>query len=121
MQPLDIETRYCANVVAPCACAPCDAIHGFTLEDGVRSGLYLAARHVTGDVHWLDIAFSAGQGLGTVAVRVWVDRQAKALGVRVIAPGEVDVHPALTIGGWLGHDAVASLEVDVTDFVMQIV
>jgi hypothetical protein len=121
MQPLDIETRYCANVVAPCKCAPADAIHGFTLEDGRRSGLYLAARRVTGEVHWLDIAFSAGHGLGTVAVRVWIDRKETRLGVRVVAPTEVDSHPASTLGAWLGHDVVESLDVDVTDFVTQIV
>jgi hypothetical protein len=121
MQPLDMETRYCANVVAPCACAPADDIHGFTLEDGVRSGLYLATRRVTGDVRWLDVAFSAGRGVGTVAVRVWVDRREQRLGVRVVAPGEVDEHPALMMGGWLDRAAVAALDRDVTEFVAQLV
>jgi hypothetical protein len=122
MQPRNSETRFCIARVAPCVCASGDdGIHGFTLRDGQREGMYLAARRMGGGVRWLDLAVSAGFGLGTIALRVWVDLETRLIRSRVVAPNEVDAHPALTLGGWMNRVEVSALALDVEALTSQIV
>jgi hypothetical protein len=114
------ETRLYVTTVAPCLCTPGDdGIHGFTIVDGERKGMYLASRRTTGAVHWLDVAFSVGHG--AVALRAWIDLRTRKLRVRVLAPNEVQDHPATTLGGWLHAEDVSVLTLDLHAFVTRLV
>ena len=116
------ETRFCVARVSPCVCSPHDeGVHGFTLTEGRRDGMYLAARRVSGHVRWLDLAVSAGHGVGTIALRVWLDVESRLIRCRVVGPNEVEAHPALTLGGWLNRIEVAALALDVATLATQVV
>ncbi len=122
MAPRSSETRFCVARVSPCVCSPNDeGVHGFTLRDGAREGIYLAARRTSGEVRWLDLAVSAGHGMGTVALRVWIDVESRLIRSRVVAPDEVEAHPALTLGGWLNRVEVSALGLDVDALTVQVV
>jgi hypothetical protein len=122
MEPRSSETRFCVARVSPCVCSPADeGVHGFTLTDGQRDGMYLAARRTSGHVRWLDLAVSAGHGVGTVALRVWLDVETRLIRGRVVGPNEVEAHPALTLGGWLNRVEVAALGLDVGTLATQVV
>jgi hypothetical protein len=96
-----------------------DGLHGFTIVDGVRRGMYLAGRRTTGAVHWLDLAFSVGHG--SVGLRAWVDVKTRKLRVRVLGTNEVAAHPAETLGGWLAAEDVAALGLDIHELVTRLV
>jgi hypothetical protein len=114
MEAPNSETRLCVARVAPCGCDPDDeAVHGFTLRDGKRDGMYIAARRTSGGVRWLDVAVSAGLGRGTIALRTWVDLETRVIRSRVVAPDEALAHPALTLGAWLNRVEIAALAIDV--------
>lgn len=122
--PRNSDTRYNIARISPCLCASSaddDAVHGFTMAAGVRNGMYLAARRDQGGVRWLDLAVSAGNGQGTIALRAWVDVETKVVKSRVLRPNEVEDHPALTLGGWLNRDEVHALGCDVAGITIQVV
>ena len=122
MEPRSSETRFCVARVSPCVCSPGDeGVHGFTLTDGQRDGMYVAARHTSGAVRWLDLAVSAGHGVGTVALRVWLDVETRLIRCRAVGPNEVKAHPALTLGGWLNRVEIAALGLDVDTLTTQVV
>jgi hypothetical protein len=122
MQARNSETRFCVARVSPCVCASGDeGVHGFTLRDGQREGMYLAARRMSGAVRWLDLAVSAGFGLGTIALRLWIDLETRLIRCRVVAPNEVEAHPVLTLGGWLNRVEVSALALDLEALAGQIV
>ena len=115
-------TRFHASRIAPCPCECHDEwVHGFTLRDGEREGMYLAARREQSGVRWLDIAISAGFGFGCVALRAWVDLETRTIKSRILAPKEVDGHPALALGGWLNRVEVTALQMDVATLTTQLV
>ncbi|CAN5830251.1 hypothetical protein BH11MYX4_BH11MYX4_40210 [soil metagenome] len=119
MQPRNSETRFCVTLVAPCLCSPADeGVHGFTLRDGARDGMYLASRRTSGGVRTVDLAVTAGAGLGTIALRAWVEVETHLIRSRVLGPDEVADHPALTLGGWLNRVEVSALAVDVDALAM---
>jgi hypothetical protein len=122
MEARNSETRFCLARVAPCICSGDEeSAHGFTLRDGRREGMYLAARRTSGGVRWLDLAVAAGFGLGTIALRVWIDLETRLIRCRVVAPNEVEAHPALTLGGWLNRVEVSALGVEVDAFATAVV
>jgi hypothetical protein len=109
----DSMTRICLTRVAPARRAPDDeSIHGFAIRDGAIECSYVAELRVTGDVHWLDLAVSVSAG--TIALRVWLDPVDKVVRTRLLAPHEVDEHPALALADWLTAIEVAALAVDPT-------
>jgi len=122
MQSCQSVTRFAVARFVPCICEPGDEwIHGFTTRDGKRDGMYLAACRISGTVRWLDVAISAGFGLGCIAVRAWVDLETKMIQCRVLSPNEVEAHPALALGGWLNRVEVSALDVDVHQLTMLLV
>lgn len=102
-----------ATHVEPCSClasADDGGVHGFTLEGGVREGMYLAALRDHESVNFIDLAVS---GLvGTIALRIWVDVATQAVRCRLLAPDAVPGHPALTLGSWLAPIEVHALGYD---------
>jgi hypothetical protein len=122
MQPRNSETRFCVARVAPCVSASADEpIHGFTLRDGVRDGMYVAERHTSGAVRWLDLAVSAGGGRGTIALRAWVDVETHLIRSRVVLSVEAVDHPARTLGGWLGKVEISALALDLDALTSQVI
>ena len=122
MQSCQSVTRFAVARFVPCACDPGDEwIHGFTTREGKRDGMYLAARRVSGKVRWLDVALSAGSGLGSIAVRAWIDLETRMIQCRVLSPNEVEAHPALALGGWLNKVEVSALGADVHQLTMLLV
>lgn len=120
MQMRNSETRFSAARVSPCLCDPNEQWpHGFTVADGKRDGMYLAARHTSGEVRWLDLAISVG--VGTVALRVWVDLESKTLRSRALSLGDAEGHPAGVLGSWLNKVEVASLGLDLVTLTTQVV
>jgi hypothetical protein len=115
------ETRLCVTTVIPCACAADEWVHGFTIKDGQRAGVYLAARRERGAVRYLDIAATLGAGRGTMALRVFVNVRSGVLEARVLGPLEVEGHPALALGSWLDGKAILELGVEVHAFVNRVV
>lgn len=114
------ETRFSAARVSPCLCDPNEEWpHGFTVKDGARDGMYLAARHTSGEVRWLDLAISVG--VGTIGLRLWVDVESRTLRSRALSPGEADRHPAAVLGGWLNKVEVAALDIDLVTLTTQVV
>jgi hypothetical protein len=115
-------TRFCFACVMPCVCNADDEwVHGFTLRDGKRDGMYLAARRSSGPVQWLDFAVSVGSGRGTIALRAWVDLETRLIRSRVVVAAEVDSHPALALGGWLNRVEVQALGFDIGMLTTQVV
>ena len=107
-------TRFCVARFSPCACDPADEwVHGFTLRDGKRHGMYIAARRSSSGVRSLDVAVSAGGGLGCIALRAWVDLETRNIRCRILNPNEVESHPAEALGGWLNRVEVSALGLDV--------
>jgi hypothetical protein len=122
MQARNSETRFYVARVAPCVSAsPDEPIHGFTLRDGVRDGMYVAERHTSGTVRWLDLAVSAGGGRGTIALRAWVDVETHLIRSRVVMSIEVEDHPARTLGGWLSKVEISALALDIDALTSQVV
>ena len=106
--------------VSPCLCsADDDGVHGFTLHDGARDAIYLAARRTTGAVRWLDLAISTGKLGGTIALRVWIDIAAQVIRGRVVCPD--DSHPAQTLGGFLTPGEMRARAIDVDALVTTVV
>lgn len=107
-------TRFCVARFTPCVCDSEDEwVHGFTIRDGKRDGMYIAARRSSNGVRSLDVALSVGNGLGCVAVRAWVDVETRAIRCRILAPNTVDSHPAAALSGWLNRVEVEALQLDV--------
>lgn len=120
MQMRSSETHFHAARVRPCLCDPNEVWpHGFTLLNGERDGMYLSVRHTSGEVRWLDLAISVG--VGTIALRVWVDLESKTLRCRALSRNEVEGHPAATLGGWLNKVEVAALGHDLVRLTTQVV
>jgi hypothetical protein len=115
-------TRQCSSRIAPCQCDPADEwVHGFTIREGAREGIYLAVRRTAGPVRFLDVAVSAGYGAGSVALRVWVNTKQNVVRERVLEPNEVPAHPALALGTWLDSVQVRDLGFDVHEFTTRLV